>query len=93
MHIFVGLKKTWVQKLSSGWMMSGQLDSALTGLMSLTYITTHLFQFRFAVTVQSWFFVLTFFKTWDQDSFPGLLLPTFMAVHLFQFRFAVADQY
>ena len=26
MHIFVGLKRTWDQKLSSGWMMSGQLS-------------------------------------------------------------------
>ena len=67
--------------------------SALTGFMSLTYITTHFFQFRFAVTVQSWLFALTFFKTWNQELFPGLLLLTFMAVHLFQFRFAVADQY
>ena len=35
MHIFVGLKRSWDQKLSSGWMMSGQLSPALTGLMSL----------------------------------------------------------
>ena len=28
LHIFAGLKRTWVQKLSSGWMMSSQLESA-----------------------------------------------------------------
>ena len=45
MHLFVGLKRTWDRKLSSGWMMSGQLNSALTGLMSTTFMATHLLQF------------------------------------------------
>ena len=31
MHIFVRLKRTWDQKLSSGWMMSGQLNSFFCG--------------------------------------------------------------
>ena len=31
MQIFVGLKRTWDQKLSAGWMLPGQLISALTG--------------------------------------------------------------
>ena len=52
MHIFVSVKRTWDQKLSSGWMMSCQLSPALPGLMSLTFMTTHLFQFPFAVTEQ-----------------------------------------
>ena len=38
LHIFVGLKRAWDQKLSSGWMMSGQLNSAFTGLMSLAFM-------------------------------------------------------
>ena len=74
LHIFVGLKRTWDQKLSSG-LMSGQLDLAITGLMFLTFMTIHLFQFRFADTEQyflrppptlinwwpSWLITLTFF--------------------------------
>ena len=31
-------KRSWDQKLSSGWMMSGQLSPALTGLMSLCIV-------------------------------------------------------
>ena len=50
MHLFVGLKRTWDRKLSSGWMMSGQLNSALTGLMSTTFMATHLLQFTLAAT-------------------------------------------
>ena len=49
MHIFVGLKRTWDQKLSSG-LMSGQLNLANFGLMLPMFMTTHLFQFRFADT-------------------------------------------
>ena len=40
-HIFAGLKRTRDQKLSSG-LMSGQLNLAITGLMLLTFMTTHL---------------------------------------------------
>eukprot|EP00450_Noctiluca_scintillans_P029453 CAMPEP_0194549464 /NCGR_PEP_ID=MMETSP0253-20130528/95220_1 /TAXON_ID=2966 /ORGANISM="Noctiluca scintillans" /LENGTH=399 /DNA_ID=CAMNT_0039396893 /DNA_START=22 /DNA_END=1219 /DNA_ORIENTATION=- len=79
LHIFVGLKRTWDQKLSSG-LMSGQLNLAITGLMLLTFMTIHLFQFRFADTEQyflrppptlinwwpSWLISLTFF--WTNDS-------------------------
>ena len=42
---------TWDQKLSSG--------------LLLTFMTTHLFQFRFAGTEQYWLFTLTFFRTGD----------------------------
>ena len=52
----VGLKMAWVQELSSG-------------LMLLTFMTVHLFQFSFAVTEQyshlSWLLTLTFFRTDD----------------------------
>ena len=52
--ILVGLKRTWDQKLSSG-------------LMWPTFLTTHLFQFRFADTGQywlaSWLITVTFFWT------------------------------
>ena len=44
-HIFAGLKRTRDQKLSSG-LMSGQLSSAITGLMLLTFTTTHLLTSR-----------------------------------------------
>ena len=46
-HIFGGLKKIRDQKLSSG-LMSCQLSLAITGLMLLTFITSHLFQSHFA---------------------------------------------
>ena len=50
----VSLKRTWDQKLSCGFML-------------LSFMTVHLFQFRFTVTVQfwhpSWLFNLTFFRT------------------------------
>ena len=43
MHIFVGLKRTWDQKLSSGWMLSGQLISAHTGFaVAHTHHHSHL---------------------------------------------------
>ena len=51
LHIFVGLKRTRDQKLSSG-LMSGQLSLAITGLMLLMFMTIHLFQLRFADTEQ-----------------------------------------
>ena len=50
-----------VMQLSSG-LMSGQLSLAFTGLMLLTFMTTHLFQFRFADTEQYWLITLTFFR-------------------------------
>ena len=50
-HIFVGLKRTRDQKLSSG-LMSGQFSSAITGLMLLMFLTAHLFQFRFVDSEQ-----------------------------------------
>merc|ERR1712136_386970 len=75
-YFFVRLNWTWDQKLSSG-LMSGQLNLAITGLMLLTFMTIHLFQFRFADTEQyllrppptlinwhpSWLITLTFFWT------------------------------
>ena len=73
MHIFVGLKRTWDRKLPSGWMMSGQLNSALTGLMSLTFIATHLLQFSLAVIEQYCLFTLTCFKSWDQKLSSGFV--------------------
>merc|ERR1712113_239238 len=53
LHVFVGLKRTWDQKLalikSQGL---GVLNLAMTGLMLLTFMTVHLFQFRFGDTDQ-----------------------------------------
>ena len=45
LHIFVGLERTWDQKMSQG-LMSGPLNLTITGLMLLTFLTIHLFQFR-----------------------------------------------
>ena len=75
--ITLTLFKTWDQKVSSG--------------MLLTFMPTHLFQFRFADTEQYWLITFTLFKTWDQKLSSGLLL-TFMTTHLFQFRFADTEQ-
>merc|ERR1711988_1460852 len=51
LHVFVGLKRTWDMKLGMG-IKSGQLNLAITGLMLLTFMTIHLFQFRFGDTDQ-----------------------------------------
>ena len=51
LHTFVGLKRSWDQKLSSG-LRSGQLNLAITGLMLLMFMTFHLLQLRFADTEQ-----------------------------------------
>ena len=45
LRIFDGLKRTWDQKRFQG-LMSGQLNLAITGSMSLTFMTINLFQFR-----------------------------------------------
>merc|ERR1719166_729009 len=53
LHIIVGLKRTWDMKLklvgSSGISV---LNLAISGLMLLTFMTIHLFQFRFGDTDQ-----------------------------------------
>merc|ERR1712217_990325 len=51
LHVFVGLKRTWDMKLGLG-IRSGHLNLAITGLALLTFMTIHLFQFRFGVTEQ-----------------------------------------
>merc|ERR1712190_642045 len=53
LHAIVGLKRTWDMKLalvkSSGL---SALNLAITGLMLMTFMTIHLFQFRFGDTEQ-----------------------------------------
>ncbi|CAL1128819.1 unnamed protein product [Cladocopium goreaui] len=53
LHVFVGLKRTWDMKLA---LVNSQginvLNLAITGLMLLTFMTIHLFQFRFGDTDQ-----------------------------------------
>merc|ERR1711885_83710 len=49
LHVFVALKRTWDMKLKMG-IMSGQLNLAITGILLLTFMTIHLFQFRFGDT-------------------------------------------
>jgi len=51
LHVFVGLKRTWDMKLGMG-IRSGALNLAITGLALLTFMTIHLFQFRFGDTDQ-----------------------------------------
>jgi len=50
LHVFVALKRTWDMKLKMG-IMSGALNLAITGVILLTFMTIHLFQFRFGDTV------------------------------------------
>merc|ERR1712045_766039 len=53
LHVGVGLKRTWDQKLA---LVKNQglsvLNLAMTGLMLMTFMTIHLFQFRFGDTDQ-----------------------------------------
>merc|ERR1711908_100341 len=51
LHAFVGLKRTYDMKLTMG-LRSGALNLAVSGLMLLTFMTIHLFQFRFGDTEQ-----------------------------------------
>jgi len=50
LHVFVALKRTWDLKLKMG-VASGQLNLAISGVLLLTFMTIHLFQFRFGETV------------------------------------------
>jgi len=49
LHVFVALKRTW--DISLGYAVSsGKLNLAITGIALLTFMTVHLFQFRFGET-------------------------------------------
>merc|ERR1712060_1000487 len=53
LHVFVGLKRTWDMKLALVKSQGiGALNLAISGLMLLTFMTIHLFQFRFGDTDQ-----------------------------------------
>merc|ERR1719271_261315 len=49
LHVFVAMKRTWDISLNYT-VMSGQLNLAITGVLPLTFMTIHLFQFRFGDT-------------------------------------------
>lgn len=49
LHVFVALKRTWDISLSYS-LGSGKLNLAMTGIALLTFMTVHLFQFRFGAT-------------------------------------------
>merc|ERR1712232_939957 len=51
LHVFVGMKRTWDMKVDLAHpVKSGQMNLAFSGLMLLTFMTIHLFQFRFGDT-------------------------------------------
>merc|ERR1719394_1734090 len=53
LHVFVGMKRTWDMKLALAKSQGvGVLNLAISGLMLLTFMTIHLFQFRFGDTDQ-----------------------------------------
>merc|ERR1739844_635704 len=49
LHVFVALKRTWDISLAYS-VSSGKLNLAITGIALLTFMTVHLFQFRFGET-------------------------------------------
>merc|ERR1712130_243810 len=49
LHVLAALKRTWDISLSYG-VRSGKLNLAITGIMLLTFMAIHLFQFRFGET-------------------------------------------
>merc|ERR1712100_962838 len=49
LHVFVALKRTWDFNLKGG-ICNGKLNLAITGVTLLTFMTIHLFQFRFGKT-------------------------------------------
>merc|ERR1712076_196224 len=49
LHVLAALKRTWDISLSYG-VRSGKLNLVITGIMLLTFMTIHLFQFRFGET-------------------------------------------
>merc|ERR1712129_459905 len=49
LHVFVALKRTWDINLAYS-VSSGKLNLAITGIALLTFMTVHLFQFRFGET-------------------------------------------
>ena len=69
----------------------GEDQKLSPALMLLTFITTHVFQFHFAITEHCCLFTLTCLKR-DQKLSSGVLL-TFMTTHLFLFGFADTEQY
>jgi predicted heme/steroid binding protein len=60
LHVFAGLKRTWDNKMNLPLSalikpmnpFTNQLNLAISGLMLLTFMTIHLFQFRFGDTSQ-----------------------------------------
>jgi len=61
LHISVGLKRTY--DINLGYpVSSGKLNMAITGLLLLCFLLTHLMQFRFAATDRYWFFLFSIFR-------------------------------
>merc|ERR1719168_143924 len=49
LHVFVGLKRTWDISINYT-LASGKLNLAISGITLLTFMSIHLFQFRFGAT-------------------------------------------
>merc|ERR1712025_1060854 len=49
LHVIVALKRTWEISIKST-VSSGKLNMAISGILLLTFMTVHLFQFRFGAT-------------------------------------------
>jgi len=76
LHVVVALKRTWDISLKSA-VETGKMNLAISGVMLLTFMTIHLFQFRFGETVDFWLcpprylinlagvLTLSLFYTWE----------------------------
>ena len=74
--LFRSLKRTWDISLKSA-VETGKMNLAISGVMLLTFMTIHLFQFRFGETVDFWLcpppylinlagvLTLSLFYTWE----------------------------
>jgi hypothetical protein len=79
LHVLVALKRTWDISINQT-VSSGKMNLALSGVLLLTFMTIHLFQFRFGATekfelcpppylVNIWpgIMSLSFFWVWNQN--------------------------
>jgi len=76
LHVFVGLRRTW-DKRTLAFGPTGKvfptMNLGLTGVILLTFMTIHLFQFRFGITYQYWLrpppVLISFWGLWHLELF------------------------
>jgi len=73
LHVMVGLKRTY-QITANYTLKSGKLDLALSGILLLTFMLIHLFQFRFGETEMWYLRPPTYLINWDLEDILHLRL-------------------